>query len=98
MPDKQNIEAKEAKHGQKMIEVKVRFWTNDIAEGDGNIIPKEAWTSGVVRVTPNPSHGIKAGRPMPFDSLMQLPATIEKMLVRENITLHPSKRTKKYHK
>jgi hypothetical protein len=51
--------AQEAKHGEKMIEVKLRFWTNDIAEKKGDVIPKHAWSSGVVRVERNDSHGIK---------------------------------------
>jgi hypothetical protein len=96
MPSKQPIEAKEAKQGQRMIELKVRFWTNGIADGKGKVIPKEGWTSGVVRMTPNDSHSIKASRPIPFDSLMQLTTVIERMLVREGITLHADKRTRKY--
>ena len=34
-------EAREAKYGGKMIEVKIRFWTDGIAEA-GKIIPKHA--------------------------------------------------------
>jgi hypothetical protein len=40
----ESIESREAKHGSKMIEVKVRFWTNDLAERKDRIIPKHAWT------------------------------------------------------
>lgn len=32
---KEDLAAKEAVHGQKMIEVKLRFWTNDIAPEEG---------------------------------------------------------------
>ena len=35
-----------------MIEVKVRFWTNDLADGKDRIRPKHAWGSGVVRMAP----------------------------------------------
>jgi hypothetical protein len=31
--------AKEAKHGQKMIGVKARFWMNDISGGKNRIVP-----------------------------------------------------------
>jgi len=32
------IEAREAQQGEKKIEVKLRFWTSDIAEGGGILI------------------------------------------------------------
>jgi hypothetical protein len=50
--------ALEASHGDKMIEVTIRFWTNDLAENPDLVVPKHAWSSGVVRITRNPSHGI----------------------------------------
>ena len=90
------IEDREAQHGERMIEVKVRFWTNNIAESEGNVRPKHAWSSGVVRMESNKSHGITSQNPVPFHSLMDLPAVIEKVLIAHRITLHPSRRTKKY--
>jgi hypothetical protein len=90
------VAAQEAKHGERMIEIKVRFWTNDIAEGEGNILPKHAWTSGVVRMERNSSHGIVPDAPMPFHSLMDLSAVMEKVLHRDGVQLHPSRRMKKY--
>jgi len=60
-----NPAALEAKHGKKMIEVSLRFWTNDISEEPGKVIPKHAWTSGVVRIQGNESHGIVPGSPLP---------------------------------
>ena len=60
-----NIEEKEAVHGQKMIEVKLRFWTNDIATGEGKIAPKHAWSAGVVRIEKNKAH-IPAQNEHPF--------------------------------
>ena len=33
MPER--LEAREAVHGQRMVEVRVRFWTNDIAKEKG---------------------------------------------------------------
>lgn len=96
MTEKSPIESKEAEHGQKMIEVKLRFWTNDIAETPGHVVPKHAWTSGVVRVEGNKAHGIVPGQPQPFHSLMDVSAVVEKVLIKQGIVLHPSSRTKKY--
>lgn len=88
----------EAKYGKKMIEVKVRFWVNDIAKEKGKIIPKECWDSGMVRITANQFHGIKAEYPTPFNSLMQLTAVIERVLVASKIKLHHSNRSSRYYK
>jgi hypothetical protein len=40
MPKREPIESLEAKQGEKMIEVKLRFWTNDIAPENGKVLPK----------------------------------------------------------
>ena len=96
MPIKSDILAKEAKHGQKMIEVKVRFWTDDMADEKGKVIPKNAWTSGVVRVEKNEAHGIKPSAPAPFNSLLDLGASIEKVLIEHGVVLHASRKMKKY--
>lgn len=78
-----------------MIEIKVRFWTNNLAV-DGKIVPKEGWSRGVVRVTPNISHGIEPGPAVPFNSLMELPAKIEEVLIQNGITLHLVGKNAKY--
>jgi hypothetical protein len=96
MPDKPNIESLEAEHGQKMIEIKLRFWTNDIAPEKGSVVPKHAWTSGVVRVERNKSHGITPGSPRPFHSLLDVGQVIEKVMIEHGITLHPSSKMRKY--
>jgi hypothetical protein len=44
-PIVEEIESREAAQGERMIEVKLRFWTNDLA-ARGNVIPKHAWTRG----------------------------------------------------
>jgi hypothetical protein len=87
MQSVEEIEAQEAKHGQKMIEVKIRFWTNDIAE-QGKVIPKHAWASGVVRIEANQAHGIVPGKPRP--------SVIEKVLIEHGIVLHAGRKMKKY--
>jgi hypothetical protein len=93
---KANVASTEAKHGKKMIEISLRFWTNDIAKSKGEIVPKHAWSSGVVRVQGNESHGIVSGNPKPFHSLLDVGAVVEAVLVSHGIKLHPSRRMKKY--
>jgi hypothetical protein len=94
MPDIK-ISEQEAERGEKMIEVKIRFWTNDIA-GKGKIKPKHAWSSGVVRVERNKSHNINPGSPKPFHSLLDIGSVIEKSLIEHGIVLHPSRKMEKY--
>jgi hypothetical protein len=91
-----NPAALEAKHGKKMIEVSLRFWTNDISEEPGKVIPKHAWTSGVVRIQGNESHGIVPGSPLPFHSLLDIGSVIEKVLLNHGVVLHPSTKMDKY--
>ena len=91
-----DLDAREAEHGQKMIEVKLRFWTNDIAKGPSKILPKHAWSSGVVRIEMNKSHGIVPGAPKPFLSLLDVGAVIEKILIEQGVVLHLSRRMQKY--
>ena len=52
----------EAVQGEKMIEVKVRFWANDIASDKDKIVPKRAWTSGIVRLKPTRRTALVLGR------------------------------------
>jgi len=93
--DESKAPAREAKYGEKMIEVKVRFWTNDIAPED-QIQPGRAWSGGVVRIEPNESHGISHGVARPFNSLLEIGSAIEKVLIDHGIVLYPSNRMKKY--
>lgn len=90
--------AKEAKYGEKMVEVKIRFWTDSIAGTKDKVIPKHAWTSGVVRVERNDAHGISPSRGVPFNSLLDVGAAIEKVLLAHGIKLHPSRKMQKYMK
>jgi hypothetical protein len=96
MAKHEKLTALEAKHGKKMIEVRVRFWTNKISPEPGKVIPKHAWTSGVVRVQGNESHGIVSGNPQPFHSLLDVGAVIEDVLIEHGIVLHPGRQMKKY--
>ena len=97
MPGKvKKEEAREAKYGEKMIEVKVLFFTDGVASESGKIIPKNGWTSGVVRIDSNKSHGITPKNPVPFNSLLDVGTAIEKVLISHGITLHPSRKMRKY--
>ena len=90
------ILSREAKYGERMIEVRVRFWTNDIAQEIGEIVPKHAWTSGIVRMERNESHGIVPENPRPFDSFMELPTVIAKVLMEHGVILHRWSKMAKY--
>lgn len=89
-------EQREARHGEKMIELKLSFWTDEIASEPGKVIPKHAWSSGVVRITSNKSHSIVSGNPKPFHSLLDVGSVIEKVLLEHGIVLHRSDRMRKY--
>jgi len=81
-------ETREAEHGERMIEVTIRLWTDAIAEVEGQIVPKHAWSYGVARVSPNRSHGIVGRRPTPFNTLDEIPTKIRELLVEQGIKLH----------
>jgi hypothetical protein len=96
MPENKNVAALEAKHGEKMIEVRIRFWTDEIAEEPGKVVPKHAWTSGVVHIAANKAHGIVPENPKPFNSLLDVGKIIEAVLIEHGIMLHLERRMKKY--
>ena len=91
-----DVTALEAKHGEKMIEVKVRFWTNDISTTSGNVLPKHAWAAGIIRMANNKSHDIKPKHPKIFHTLMDIGSVIETVLIEHEIVLHPIRKMKKY--
>ena len=92
-----NIKSKEAVHGKKMIEIKVRFWTDNIADAEGKIIPKHCWDSGVVRISANDSHGVKPQCPYPFNSLPEILPNIEKVLKNHGVKLCLGRKSRKYY-
>lgn len=85
-----------APYGQKMIEVTVRFWTNNISKKRGYIVKKECWDSGTVYMIENPAHGITSGNLLQFHSLMDLPSKIEALFISNNVKLHPGRLSRKY--
>ncbi len=88
--------AKKAPHGEKMLEIRLRFWTDEIAPVKGYVAPKHAWSSGVARIQTNASHGIHGGEEVIFNSLLEIPSAIEKILLSEGIQLHASRRMRRY--
>jgi hypothetical protein len=86
---------REAKYGERMIELRVRFWTDGISV-PGKLRPKHGWTSGVVRVKANRTHGIEAGKARTFNSLLDMNAAIEQTLKDHGIVLHVSRGMKGY--
>jgi hypothetical protein len=80
-----------AKHGERMLEVRVRFWTNDLAPDKGMVWPRHGWTSGMVYMDRNDSHGIVPTDPLPFNSLMELARVIERVLIANRVVLHEAR-------
>ncbi len=50
---------KKVPHGQKMIEVRLRFWTNAIAKKKDHIVPKHCWDHGTLYLIENEGHEVK---------------------------------------
>lgn len=84
----------EAVHEQKMIEIRFWFWT--MASLRRKVLPKHAWTGGVVRIRRNEGHGIGPADPISFHSLLDVGSVIEQSLIKHGIVLHPGRRMKKY--
>jgi hypothetical protein len=84
-----------APHGEKMIELRIRFWTNDIAPVKGQILPKRAWSGGVVLMDRNEAHGIVPRDPAPFNNMSQLPDAIERCLIAHGVKLYAGGRDAK---
>jgi hypothetical protein len=88
--------AKAAKHGEKMIEVRLRFWTDELAGAKGQVLPGHAWAAGVAHIERNPTHGITPDPPVPFNLLLGVGAAIEKVLIQHGVTLHPTSKMRRY--
>ena len=88
-------EARAVKHGDKMIEVRLRFWTDRIAEQKDRVIPKHAWDSGVVVMDGNKSHGIAPKPPKPFNSILDLHNVLAEVLTAHGVTLHANRKLRK---
>jgi hypothetical protein len=60
------------------------------------VLPKNAWGAGVLRLEPNPAHGIVSGEPLTFNSMQELPWKIERLLRANGIVLHLSDQERRY--
>ncbi|MBI3786901.1 MAG: hypothetical protein HY276_01480 [Ignavibacteriales bacterium] len=96
MPKSISINSRIAKHGEKMIQINVCLWTDNISSKKGEIIEKYARASGVVRLQANKAHKIRPKSPTPFNSLLELTAAIEKVLIQHDIKLYTSGKAQKY--
>lgn len=92
----EEVTAREAAYGKRMIEIRIRLWTDQIADGKGRIVPRHAWDAGVVRMDANASHEIVPAKPVPFNGFAELPGKIEKVLIDQGIKIHLSGRARKY--
>ncbi|MGA8086712.1 MAG: hypothetical protein WCA10_05350 [Terracidiphilus sp.] len=90
-----SLDDRESKYGEKMIEVKVRFWTDGISDS-GKVRPKHGLTSGLVRIKTNKTHGIVAKKSRKFNSLLELGTAIEQVLKDHGVVLHISRGMKTY--
>jgi hypothetical protein len=90
--------SKPAVQGEKMIEIRIRFFTNNIAQEKDRVIPKHCWDSGMISMEKNTLHEIHPATPKPFPSLSALQGDIEKVLTNHGIVMHHSRRSKKLFK
>lgn len=94
--DNSVTEDRVAKHGEKTIHLSVRFLTSNISQSENSIVPKNAWTSGFVSIEGNEAHGISPKKPSAFNTLLEIPQVIEKVLIAHGIMLHISPKKSKY--
>lgn len=83
-----------AEHGSKTIRLHIGFFTDQIADEKGMVVPKNAWDSGMVYPVANPAHGIKPTETFPFNSWDELPGAIERAIKTAGVTLHKSRTEK----
>jgi hypothetical protein len=85
------IESVEADYGEKMIQLKISFFTNLPGLKEDHIRQKHAWASGHVRIQRNSAHGIDGNTGGIFHSMSELPMLIENLLIEQGITIHQSR-------
>lgn len=78
----------QATYSDKIIQVKIRFWTDGIAKKEGHIIPKHCYSSGYVLIAASRIHGIPTGIKAPFVSISGLPKAIDKVMAEAQLILH----------
>jgi hypothetical protein len=86
------------KHGETMITLTVKFFTDHLAKDPNMVRRKHAYTCGAVYMTKNETHGTRSGKTFKFNSMAELPLAMQKCLIAHDITLHPSKNDRKIFK
>jgi hypothetical protein len=84
------------KKTNKMIQVKIYFWTNGMVPQKGGVLAKHAWDCGHVVLPANPKHHIRAGGRKQFRTLLQLGSAIEELLQKNGVTVHMGRGSRKY--
>src|SRR5882724_8933670 len=87
-----DADSKEARTGEKMVILEVRFWTNKLSKRPNHIRPKHIRAKGTVTFRKNVTHGLNSTLGFNFNSIMELPAAIEKLFLRHGIRVHPSQK------
>jgi len=87
-----------ANDGERMIELRVKFFTNNITSEQGTVDPKTAWASGWIVATANKTHGITNSKvkPKAFHSFAGIQTTMEDVLAEHGIKLMATRRERKY--
>ena len=90
MPTKKALpEPRLAIQGERMIGLRVRFFTDGLAKERGYVLPLHALTKGTVSIEANESHGITPSNPAKFNSLAEIGTAIEAVLIAHGVVLHP---------
>ena len=79
-----------AKHGTKMIAVKIYFYTNDIGE-TGKIRKKHMWDEGVAYMDTNRSHGSERSKGQQFNGLHGVGPAVVSLLRANGVKVHRGK-------
>lgn len=96
MDSETETEASQAEYGEKTIGLRIYFFTSNLAEGKDQVIPKHARAKGMVAMERNKAHNIHPKKPKSFNSLMELPSVIEKVLLEHGISIYASPKMRKY--
>ncbi len=89
------VSERDANYGKKTIEVRVRFFTDSIADTKGKIIPKVCWDGGAVFMIKNEAHGIVPQPPEIFNTMTEIVPKIETVLRQHGVKVVRSVTAKK---
>jgi hypothetical protein len=84
----EELASREAEYGQKTVAIVLRFYTNEIAEKPGEILPKHVADAGTVTMVQNSAHGIEPKKTFHFHSLPEILTAIEDLITEHGITVH----------